>query len=242
LKRGWDRHTGSQFNLGQNKFKSGDTIRWPALPLRGEQPARESGGSKGELKMKLETSVTATDSVGRATSNLSAPLVNGAAASSGEKTVHYVPSGSGKSYRSPIDEVTFLITGEQTGGAFFMAAVSVVPGGGNPPHIHHREEECFYLQEGTLTVQVDGKTQTASAGDFIRLPRGIAHSFENTGNVDAKFLLLVAPAGLETFFEEAFYPVEDRSAAMPAMTGEFMARLIGAASKVGLEFLPPAKQ
>ena len=188
-----------------------------------------------------ETSVTASDSIGRAASNASEPLVNGAA-SAAERQVHYVPSGSGKTYRSPIDEVTFLITGEQTGGAFFMAAVSVVPGGGNPPHIHHREEECFYLQEGTLTIQVGGKTHTASAGDFIRLPRGVAHSFENTGKVDAKVLLVVAPAGLETFFEEAFYPVEDRSAAMPTMTGEFMARVLEAAPKCGLEFLPPTQQ
>jgi quercetin dioxygenase-like cupin family protein len=181
-----------------------------------------------------ETSITAADSIGRAASN-------GATTVSGEKQVHYVPSGSGKTYRSPIDEVTFLITGEQTGGAFFMAAVSVVPGGGNPPHIHHREEECFYLLEGTLTIQVGGKTHTASAGDFIRLPRGVAHSFENKGNVDAKVLLVVAPAGLETFFKEAFYPVEDRSAAMPPMKGEFMARVLEAASKVGLEFLPPTQ-
>jgi len=177
-----------------------------------------------------ETSVTASDSIGRAASNPSAALV------------HYVPAGKGKTYRSPIDEVTFLITGEQTGGAFFMAEVSVVPGGGNPPHIHHREAECFYLQEGTLTIQVGGKTYTASAGDFIRLPRGVAHSFENTGDVNAKVLLVVAPAGLETFFEEAFYPVEDPSAAMPPMTGEFMARVLEASTKCGLEFLPPASR
>ena len=55
-------------------------------------------------------------------------------------------------------------------------------------------------------------------------------------------LLEVLPAGLEKFFEEAFYPVEDRSAPMPPMTGEFMARVLEAAPKCGLEFLPPASQ
>ena len=188
----------------------------------------------------LQPSVTASDSIGRADSDSSAPLMNGTATALEGKQVKYVPAGTGPAYQSPIDKITFLITGEQTGGAFFMAEVSVLPGGSNPPHIHHREEECFYLQEGTLTIQVGGKTHTASAGDFIRLPRGVAHSFENTGNVDAKVLLVVAPAGLETFFEEAFYPVEDRSAAMPPMTGEFMARVLEAAPKCGLEFLPPA--
>lgn len=188
-----------------------------------------------------ETSVTASDSFGRAASNPSAPLVNGAASAAGKRQVQYVPAGAGKAYRSPVDEVTFLMTGEQTGGAFFMAQAWVPPGAGNPPHIHHREEETFYLQEGTLTVQVGGKTMTASPGDVVCLPRGVAHSFQNTGNVDAKFLVVASPAGLEKFFEEGFYPVEDRSAAMPPMTEEFMARLIPAAIKCDLEFLPPTQ-
>jgi quercetin dioxygenase-like cupin family protein len=189
-----------------------------------------------------ETSATASDSIGRAADNASTPLVNGAASLVGERQVQYVPARTGKTYGSPIDEIRFLATGEQTGGAFFMAEVSILPGGSNPAHIHHREEECFYLQEGTLTIQVGGNTHTASAGDFVRLPRGVAHCFENTGTVNAKVLLVVVPAGLEAFFEEAFYPVEDRSAAMPPMTGEFMARVLEAASECGLEFLPPTQQ
>jgi hypothetical protein len=68
------------------------------------------------------------------------------------------------------------------------------------------------------------------------------HCFQNTGNVDAKFLLVVTPAGLEKFFEEAFYPAADRSAAPPPMTGAFLARVLAAAPKCGLEFLPPAFQ
>ena len=69
-----------------------------------------------------------------------------------QTSVTYVPAGTGRAYRSPIDDITFLITGEQTGSAYFMAAVSVRPGGANPPHIQHREEESLYLQQGTLTV------------------------------------------------------------------------------------------
>jgi quercetin dioxygenase-like cupin family protein len=188
-----------------------------------------------------ETSVTASDSVGRAADNPSAPLVNGAASAAGERQVQYVPAGTAKAYRSPIDEIRFLITGEQTGGAFFMAEVSVLPGAGNPPHIHDREDECFYVQEGTLTIQVCGKTHTASVGDFIRLPRGVVHSFENTANVGAKFLLVVAPAGLEKFFEEAFYPAAEYPQTPPTMEA-FLGRVLTAAPKVGLQFLPPAQQ
>jgi quercetin dioxygenase-like cupin family protein len=167
--------------------------------------------------------LTASDSLGRVIGN----------------QVKYVPAGTGAAYQSPIDRITFLITGEQTGGAFFMAEVSVPPGGGNRPHIHHREEESFYLQQGTLTIQVGGKTLNASPGDFVCLPRGVAHCFQNSGNVDAKFLLVVAPAGLEKFFEEAFYPVADCPDA-PPMTEAFLGRVLVAASRCGLEFTPPA--
>jgi quercetin dioxygenase-like cupin family protein len=153
-------------------------------------------------------------------------------------SVTFVPAGTGQAYQSPIDKITFLITGEQNGGAFFMAEVSVLPGGGNPPHIHSREEETFYVQQGTLTVQVDGKTQIASPGDFICLPRGVPHSFKNTGDVEAKFLLVASPAGLEKFFEEAFYPA-DPGVPPPAMDEAFFARLLAAATKYGMEFLPP---
>jgi len=165
---------------------------------------------------------------------------NGTATVSGRSQFKYVPAGTGPTYRSPIDEVTFLMTGKQTGGAFFMAEATVPPGAGNPPHIHRREEETFYLQQGTLTIQVGGKTLTASPGDVICLPRGVAHCFQNTGNVDAKFLVVATPVGLENFFEEAFDPAVDGSAELPPMTELFLARVLAAARKYGLEFLPPA--
>ena len=93
----------------------------------------------------------------------------------------HVPAGSGAAFWGPGDQMRFLITGEETGGAFFMAEVSVPPGGGPPPHVHTREDESFYLQQGTLTIQIGDKTLTASPGDFVHLPRGIVHSFRNIG-------------------------------------------------------------
>lgn len=152
----------------------------------------------------------------------------------------YAPSGSGPAYCGPGDQLTFLITGRETEGAFFLAEMSVAPGGGPPPHIHHRENESFRILEGTLTIQVGGNTITASAGDFAYLPRGIAHSFKNTGEVTAKALVLVTPAGLEDFFAEGFEPTADRNAPPPVAGPEMIARLLRTAPAYGLEFLSPA--
>ncbi len=154
--------------------------------------------------------------------------------------VKRVPAGTGRAYWGPGELMTFLITGEETGGAFFLAEIEVIPGGGTPPHIHHREDESFRLLEGSLTVQVGGNTITASAGDFVYLPRGIDHSFRNTGAGSAKALVLTTPAGLEGFFAEVFEPALDRSAAPPPPSKELIARAMAASPRYGMELLSPA--
>ncbi len=122
-----------------------------------------------------------------------------------------------------------------------MAEVFVPPGGGPPAHVHQREEETFYVQQGTLTIQVGDKTLHASPGDLVYLPRGIMHCFRNTGNVDATFLMVVTPAGLDKFFAEAFYPAEEHPAP-PPITEAMLGRLLEAAARHGLEFAPPPLQ
>jgi uncharacterized cupin superfamily protein len=115
----------------------------------------------------------------------------------------------------------------------------VAPGGGPPPHVHSREDESFYLQQGTLAVQVGGKSLTASAGDFIHMPRGAAHSFKNTGEGTVKLLMVATPAGLENYFAEAFFPAAD-IADIPQLSEALIGRVRKAAPKYGLEVLLPA--
>lgn len=157
-----------------------------------------------------------------------------------ESQIRHVPAGFGRAYWGPGELMTFLVTGEESGGALFAAEISVAPGGGTPPHIHHREDESFRLLEGTLTIQVGGDTIAARAGDFIYLPRGIAHSFKNTGDGLAKAVVLATPSGLEGFFAEVFEPAADRSAPPPPTSKELIDRALAASSRYGLELLPPA--
>jgi quercetin dioxygenase-like cupin family protein len=151
----------------------------------------------------------------------------------------YVPTGTGPAYWGPGDEVTFLITGAETDGAVFVSEISVPPAGGPPPHIHHREDESFYVREGTLAIRVGDQTVNASPGDYVHVPRGTVHCFKNTGNTNAKMLVTFTPAGMEKFFEKGFYPAGDRSVGPSPLTEELLARMLTAAPKSGLEFLPP---
>jgi mannose-6-phosphate isomerase-like protein (cupin superfamily) len=154
----------------------------------------------------------------------------------------YVQAGTGPTYWGPGDEVRFLLTGEESDGAVFMAELSVPPAGGPPPHIHHREDESFYVREGTLAIRVGDRTVNVGPGDFVHVPRGTVHCFKNTGNGHARMLVTFTPAGMEKFFEETFYPAGDRSVGPAILTEELLVRMIGAAAKNGLEFLPPELQ
>lgn len=165
---------------------------------------------------------------------------SGQQAISHERKVRFVPSDDGVAYWGPGTVLTFVVTGKDTGGAFFLAEMIVPPGGGPPPHIHTREDESFRVLEGTLTVNVGEDTLVASAGDFAYLPRGIKHSFKNNGSTIVKALVLTTPAGLEDYFAEVFEPAEDRHATPPPPAKELIARALAASSRYGLELLPPA--
>ena len=57
-----------------------------------------------------------------------------------------------QSYWGSGDRYTFLVTGAQNNGAYFIMGGIVPPGGGPPLHIHHREEESLYLLDGVLEI------------------------------------------------------------------------------------------
>ncbi len=78
----------------------------------------------------------------------------------------------------------------------------------------------------------------AVAGSFVYLPKGILHSYENTGTGPARFLTLMIPAGLEKFFKEVGKPGTDLSSP-PAFDEEDTDKLLAVAPKYGVEIPSP---
>src|SRR6186997_1893834 len=99
-------------------------------------------------------------------------------------------AGEGRAYWVVGDLYTILASGEDTGGAYAMIHAVVPPGGGPPPHIHRREDEAFYVLEGTVAFQADGRDIPAAAGAWLTLPRGSLHTFRNNGTTPAKMLIV----------------------------------------------------
>lgn len=151
----------------------------------------------------------------------------------------YRAAGTGRMYWGAGDTYTFLITGEESDGAYFTMLAEVPPGGGPPPHIHHREEEQFYILEGVFTFRLGKEIVQASSGDFVHVPRGTIHNFKNEGVGMAKLLISYTPAGLEKLFMEVFTPVTDPLLTPPPMTPESIARFMSVEVNYGMESLLP---
>ena len=147
------------------------------------------------------------------------------------------PSRTGRSYWGPGDVYTFLVTGEESEGAYFAMEAIVPPGGGPPPHIHTKEDETFYILEGECEIRLGDETVTAGPGDFVNVPRGQVHSFYNATSAVVRMILTFTPSGIEKFFEETLEPASDPTQAPPDDIDGISARYAAAAPRYGLEFL-----
>ena len=91
---------------------------------------------------------------------------------------------------------TFKAVGEETGGEYSLYELTVPPQLGALPHIHHAENEAFYVLEGEVEFLKGEHTVRAGVGEFVFIPRGVVHAFKNVGQEPARCLGIVTPGGL----------------------------------------------
>lgn len=148
------------------------------------------------------------------------------------------PARAGARFLGPGDVYRFLVTGSETGGAYFAMEALVPPGGGPPPHIHRNEDETFYVLEGECEFLLGDRWITAGVGDFVNVPRGAVHCFSNRSTADSRLVVTFTPAGIERFFEEALERAVDPDQPPPTDNhDEVAARYAAAAPRYGIEFL-----
>jgi mannose-6-phosphate isomerase-like protein (cupin superfamily) len=97
--------------------------------------------------------------------------------------------------------VTHKLTGQQTGGAYYMFESVFEPGTGNSLHVHHREDEVGYVLEGALEIRVGDQIVLAEAGGVAHLPKNIPHSIRNPLTTTSHYLFMTIPAGLDQWFD-----------------------------------------
>jgi quercetin dioxygenase-like cupin family protein len=102
-------------------------------------------------------------------------------------------------------------TTESTGGAFSMPYQIAPPGHATPYHLHHVEDEAFYVLDGEYTFICDGVKTVVGPGGYIFLPRGIPHGIRVSSSVPATMLILATPGnGFVGMMEEMAEPAAER--------------------------------
>jgi mannose-6-phosphate isomerase-like protein (cupin superfamily) len=92
-----------------------------------------------------------------------------------------------------------------TGGQYTLVEITAPAGLQAPLHVHYREDEGFYVLEGSVTIQVGDDTVELGPGQHAFGPRNIPHRF-TVGPDGAHMLWVLTPGGFENLIEEASVP------------------------------------
>jgi quercetin dioxygenase-like cupin family protein len=138
---------------------------------------------------------------------------------------------------------TVKATAEQTGGHYTLVEVLIpeFPMEESLLHVHHFEDEGFYILEGEMTFYVGEKTIKARPGSYLFGPKDIPHAF-SVDSGPARLLFILSPAGMEGLIREMGEPARELSIPPPPEEPPDeaeMGRLMAIAAKYGGEMLGP---
>jgi mannose-6-phosphate isomerase-like protein (cupin superfamily) len=106
------------------------------------------------------------------------------------------------------NHMTIKATAQTTGGAYGLVESRIAPGFSPPLHVHHREDEAFWILEGELSMRCGDRTFRVGPGSFVFLPREVPHTFVVESDTPARMLTLLTPGGGEGVFIEGGRPAE----------------------------------
>ena len=107
------------------------------------------------------------------------------------------------------------VTAQQTGGLLSIIEITEPPNAAGPWHVHHREDEGFWILEGDVTLQIGDETIEAHAGDFALGPRDIPHRY-TVGDAGCRMLFIMTPGGFEQLIRDMSVPAQSRTLPPPS--------------------------
>jgi quercetin dioxygenase-like cupin family protein len=122
----------------------------------------------------------------------------------GEISATYRPKDTPAEFVYPNGtKVSYLSTGESTGGLFGLYRWECGPGVTGPdPHFHRSIAESFYILSGSMSIYNGKEWVTTEPGDYVHVPIGGIHGFKNRSGAPATMLLHFSPgAPREAYFE-----------------------------------------
>lgn len=90
-----------------------------------------------------------------------------------------------------------------------------------PLHVHHADDEAWYVLEGQLGFRLGEREVVADAGSAVLAARGTPHTYWNAGPEEARYLLVMTPK-IARLIEAFHEPGTDIPAAFVAHDSELL--------------------
>jgi len=128
------------------------------------------------------------------------------------------------------------VTAADTGGQMTIIEVTEPPGTEAPLHVHHNEDEAFWVLDGDVTFEIGQTTIEAHAGDYAFGPRHIPHRYA-VGEAGCRMLFMLTPGGFEDLVMAMSEPAGARTLPPPSSEEPDMAQIKAIAEAHGGEVL-----
>ncbi len=121
---------------------------------------------------------------------------------------HYVPAARDRfrdqrEIRVTKTLIDMKVSTLDTDGGLAVCEITSVQKGGPARHLHHEQEEWFYVVEGEHVIEVGEERYEAGEGDSVLAPRKVAHVWAHVGEGKGRLIAALQPAGeIEAFFED----------------------------------------
>jgi mannose-6-phosphate isomerase-like protein (cupin superfamily) len=91
-----------------------------------------------------------------------------------------------------------------------VVEITEAPNTEAPLHVHHAEDEGFWVLEGEVTFEVGRQKIPAGPGDYVFGPRDIPHRYV-VGQDGCRMLFIFIPGGFEELIREMGEPAATRT-------------------------------
>jgi len=171
------------------------------------------GGNKREVfgSRVIDTKVSALDTDGGLCVTEIVDVEKGAlVVEEGSKlhAAHYVPAGRDRfrgqrEIRFTRTLIDFKVSTLDTDGELAVCEITSLQKGGPARHLHHEQDEWFYVVEGEYVIDVGEERYELGPGDAVLAPGKVAHVWAHVGEGTGRLICALQPAGeIEAFFDE----------------------------------------
>jgi quercetin dioxygenase-like cupin family protein len=126
--------------------------------------------------------------------------------------------------------------GADTGGLLSILEITESAGAEAPLHVHYKEDEAFWILDGSATFQIGDQTIEGRAGDYLFGPRNVPHRY-SVGPAGCRMLFIVTPGTFDELVVSMSRPAETRTLPPPTTEEPDWERVAAIAKAHGCELL-----